>query len=108
MKSTMTASLGDSSRETGYYEYSSSTKSTPSASTSTNSDNMTVSPTETSLLEGLEGVNIQQFIGIADMRRAIKSRSRKLQAGDTNNQYLVFKPVTTDDLEKIDCERHTI
>jgi len=66
------------------------------------------SVTEALSLEGLEGVDIQQFIGTGDMKRAIKSRSKKLQAGSSSNQYLIFRPVTMDDLEKIDRERHTI
>ena len=59
-------------------------------------------------MEGLEGVDIQLFVGIPNMRKIVKSQSDKLQAGDSNQQYLVFKPVREDDLAKIDCARHNI
>jgi hypothetical protein len=47
----------------------------------------------------------QLFFGTNDMKRAIKSRYEKLQAGKSTDQYLVFQPVTEDDLEKIDNQR---
>jgi hypothetical protein len=50
----------------------------------------------------------QLFFGIDDMKRAIKSRYEKLQAGISTDQYLVFQPVTEDDLEKIDNQRRLI
>jgi hypothetical protein len=58
-------------------------------------------------LEGLEGVDIQQFVGITDLRKAVKLHSDKLQAG-ASDQYLVFKDVTTKDLTEIDRGRHSI
>jgi len=59
-------------------------------------------------MEGLEDVNIQPFVEIANMRKIVKSQSDKLQTGDSNQQYLVFRSVTEDDLAKIDCARHNI
>jgi hypothetical protein len=59
-------------------------------------------------MDGLEDVCIQQFIGISNLRKMVKSHAAKLQAGDSNQQYLVFQPVTQDDLTKIDRVRHTI
>jgi len=35
-------------------------------------------------MEGLEDVDIQLFVGIANMRKIVKSQSDKLQAGDSN------------------------
>ena len=73
--------------------------STSSASTSTTYKNTTVpaSPVEASPLEGLECVEIQQFVGIADMRKIVKARSDELKMGGSD-QYLIFQPVTSDDL----------
>jgi hypothetical protein len=66
---------------------------------------------ETSPMEGLEGledINIQPFVGIANMREIVKSQSDKLEKGDSHQQYLVFRPVTVDDLDKIDRARDSI
>ena len=79
----------------------------PSATTASNNTNMHISHSEPSPLEGLEGVTVQTFISIEDMRKAVNSRSKQLQAGATN-QYLVFRPVTTDALVEIDHQRHKI
>jgi hypothetical protein len=59
-------------------------------------------------MEGLEDVNIQPFDGIAKMQKIVQYQSDKLQAGDSNQQYLVFMSVTEDDLVKIDRARHSI
>jgi hypothetical protein len=63
---------------------------------------------EISPIEGLEDVNIRPFVGIPNMRKMIKSEYDRLQKGDTDQQYLVFKPVTVDDLTKIDRARGSI
>src|SRR5438045_9270240 len=94
----MISCFRDSSDEVGYYRRASGTTPTSSASN-------TAVP---SFLEGLEGVNIQQFIGIVDMRRAIKIRSNKLRAGASDDRCLIFCPFTTDGFAKIDRERHNI
>jgi hypothetical protein len=59
-------------------------------------------------LEGLEDLYIHRFVGTVNMRKAVKSQSDKLQAGDSNQQYLIFRPVTEDDLAKIDRARRSI
>jgi hypothetical protein len=59
-------------------------------------------------LEGLEDVNIQPFVGIANMREIVKSQFDKLEKDDSHQQYLVFRPVTVDDLDKIDRARDSI
>jgi hypothetical protein len=51
---------------------------------------------------------VQLFWGLADMRQTINSRHEKLETGISTDQYLVFRPVTEDDLEKIDNRRHLI
>jgi len=66
---------------------------------------------ETSPMEGLEGledINIQPFVGIANMRKIVKSQFDKLEKGDSHQNYLVFRPVTVDDLDKIDRARDSI
>jgi hypothetical protein len=42
------------------------------------------------------------------MRRIVKSQSDKLQKGDSEQQYLVFTPVSVDDLAEIDRARNKI
>jgi hypothetical protein len=70
--------------------------------------NIQPSPPETSPMEGLEGINIRPFVGISDMRRVVKLQSKKLQKGDSDQQYLIFTHVGVDDLAKIDCARNSI
>ena len=72
-----------------------------SATASTASENMTILVSSSELLEGLED-KYRLFSGIANMRKVVNSRIQDLQAGRTSDQYLVFKPVTTDDFDKID------
>ena len=59
-------------------------------------------------LEGLKDIDTQRFVGIENMRRIVKSQSDKLEKGDSHQQYLVFRPVTVDDLAKIDRARNSI
>jgi hypothetical protein len=42
------------------------------------------------------------------MQKAIDFQSQRLQEGVSNQQYLVFKPVTKADLAEIDCARNSI
>src|SRR2546423_549928 len=99
----MATCFGDSSHETGYRLSSPMSMS----SVLSGSETTVSTSTETSPLKGLENVKIQQFVGIADMRKIIDSQSDKLKAG-ASDQYLIFKPVTTKDLANIDRERHNI
>ena len=80
-----------------------STPTSTSASTAagTASEDMTIPISSSELLEGLED-KVQLFLGIANMRKVVNSRIQDLQDGKTTDQYLVFKPVTTDDRDKID------
>ena len=103
----MAICFGDSRGEVGCYRLS-SPMSISSASTSSKTTVSTSMETpETSPLKGLENVKIQQFVGIEDMRKIVESQSDKLRAG-ASEQYLIFQPVTTRDLAKIDRERHNI
>ena len=72
-----------------------------SAAASTASEDMTIPISSSKLLEGLED-KVRLFLGLTNMRRVANSRIQDLQAGKTTDQYLVFKPVTTDDFDKID------
>lgn len=72
-----------------------------SAAASTANEDMTIPMSSSELLEGLED-KVQLFLGIANMRKVVDSRIQDLQAGRTTDQYLVFKPVTTDNCDKID------
>ena len=42
------------------------------------------------------------------MRKLINSQSRRLQKGDSNQQYLIFAPVRAADLAKIDDVRSSV
>ena len=63
---------------------------------------------ESSLKEGLKDVPIHQYIGIPNLRRCVRAQSTELQAGRSNQQYLVFQGVTEYHLDKIDHERASI
>jgi hypothetical protein len=67
--------------------------------------NIELSPTETSPIEGLENITLRPFVGITDIRKAVKSQSEKLRKGDSNQQYLIFTRVRVNDLPKIDAAR---
>src|SRR4051794_37614217 len=106
----MATCFGDLSGDASCYRHYSpiSISSASASSEKTTSASVETSKTsETSPLKGLENVKIQQFVGVADMREIVDSQSDKLQAGALD-QYLVFHPVTTKDLTKIDRERHNI
>jgi hypothetical protein len=64
----------------------------------------TNTPTFSKALEGLEGVPVRTFITITNMRRVIDSYRDNLEASKAS-PYLIFRPVTTDDLLKIDRRR---
>jgi hypothetical protein len=51
---------------------------------------------------------IQRYPGIAGIRRAVNTLSEKLREGDTTDQYLVFRPVTVNELDKIDNRRYEV
>src|SRR2546423_10021409 len=57
-------------------------------------------------MEGLEDINIQPYIGIANMRKTVESQSHKSQTGDSEQQYLCS--LSPYDLVKIDRARHSI
>ena len=58
-------------------------------------------------LEGLENEQVQTFTTIKDVQTAVNSRQKQLEAGATN-QYVVFRPVTREDLIEIDRQRDKI
>lgn len=53
---------------------------------------------------GQEYTELHQFTGIANLRKVINA----LQQGISNQQYLCFRPVTEEDLAKIDNARDSI
>jgi len=59
-------------------------------------------------MEGLENVHVHQYTGIQDLKEHVKSQSEDLQAGLTNQQFLVFRDVTKRDLAKIDRQHSGI
>jgi hypothetical protein len=100
----MSTCFGDSGTESSGYTSIEMSKSLSSASNTTTS----TSPAEALPLERLEHVDMNQFIGIANIRKAIDLQSKRLQEGVSNQQYLVFRPVTEVDLAKIDSTRNSI
>src|SRR5947208_2979178 len=90
----MATCFGDSSGEAGCYRLSSPMSMSSASTSSKTTLSTSAETTETSPLRGLENIKIQQFAGIADMRKIVDSQSDKLQAG-ASDQYLIFQPVTT-------------
>jgi hypothetical protein len=82
---------------------SSSASTSPSASASSS----TTPITSSQLCEGLDG-KIQRYPGITGIRRALDAVYEKLEKGETTDQYLVFRPVTIDELDKIDNCRYEV
>ncbi|KAF2463840.1 uncharacterized protein BDR25DRAFT_161120, partial [Lindgomyces ingoldianus] len=48
------------------------------------------------------------YPGVAGIRRAVSTLWKKLQEGETTDQYLVFQPVTVNELDKIDNQRSEV
>ena len=88
---------------------SKSTSPSPSApaSPSASASSSTTPITSSQLCEGLGG-KIQRYPGIAGIRRAVNTLSKKLQEGETTDQYLVFRPVTVKERDEIDNRRYEI
>jgi hypothetical protein len=66
----------------------------------------TTMPTFSKALEGLEGVPVRTFTTIKNIQKAINSYEEKLQASKAS-PYLIFRPVTKDDLLKIERARES-
>jgi hypothetical protein len=98
----MSTCFGDLGTESSGYTPITMSKSLSSDTT------ISTSLAEALPLEGLEHIDISRFVGIAKMRKAIDLQSIRLQEGVSNQQYLVFQPVTEVDLAKMDRIRHTI
>src|SRR2546429_6398611 len=64
----------------------------------------TTMPTFSKASEGLEGVPVWIFKTIKGMQEAINSYEEKLEASEAS-PYMIFRPVTTDDLLKIERAR---
>jgi hypothetical protein len=96
----MATFIGDSSSE----RHTSITMS-KSASSSSATTAASLANADMSLLEGLDGVEIHLFTSITKMPKIIKSQRDKLQARESNQQYLVFNRVTQDTQDKIDNAR---
>src|SRR5271156_3060148 len=84
------------------------TTTTSSSTASSVSANMgptnTTTPTFSKTSEGLEGVPVWTFTTIKNMQEAINLYEEKLEASEAS-PYLIFRPVTTDDLLKIERAR---
>ena len=64
----------------------------------------TTMPTFSKASQGLEGVPVWTFTTIKNMQEAISSYGEKLEASEAS-PYRIFRPVTTDDLLKIERAR---
>lgn len=65
-------------------------------------------PAEDSALAGVMNSPLYVFRSIRQLQKIVTSCSNELQAGSTNQQYLVFLHVTNDQLSKIDHKRASI
>ncbi|KIX00327.1 uncharacterized protein Z518_10466 [Rhinocladiella mackenziei CBS 650.93] len=63
---------------------------------------------ETSPMEGLLEAPIHRFTGIRNLQKDVRSQSAELQAGRSNQQYLIFRGVTKRHLAEIDRKRASI
>src|SRR3982751_3929799 len=68
----------------------------------------TTSSVETSPWKELNGFENYIFLGIEDMQNVVKSQRDKFEKGDSNQQYLIFKHVSSDDLVKINDVRKSM
>jgi hypothetical protein len=108
----MTTYVGESSSDSRchFRPFTMSGPAITSASAQASDEAIDITPiTSSQLLEGLED-QIRKFSGISGLRSAVNTLSKHLyQATDpTKNQYLVFHPVTENDLAEIEDKRHTI
>jgi hypothetical protein len=81
----MATFVGDSSSERYTSIAISKSSSSSSAITATSLANA-----DRSHLEGLDGIEIHLFTSITKMQKIIKSQCDKLQAGESNQQFLVL------------------
>jgi hypothetical protein len=95
----MTNLFGDSSDE----RYTSIAMSKSSSSSSA-----TVATSVAQPLEGLDGVEIHLFTGITNLQKIVKFQADRLQAWESDQQYLIFSHVTEATLAEIDDKRHRI
>jgi len=94
----MTTYFGEFSSDTRYYLRPSTMSASAAAKASDEVISITPIPSS-ELLEGLDD-QILTFSSIAQLR-SVDTLSKQLYQGKTTNQYLVFQPVTEDDLAKI-------
>ena len=78
------------------------TASSIAMSRSPSSSSASASPAEVLALEGLRNVDICQLKDITQVLKAINLRADKLIAGESKQQYLIFRGVTQTDLAEID------
>ncbi|KAF2187565.1 hypothetical protein K469DRAFT_704469 [Zopfia rhizophila CBS 207.26] len=90
------------------YAYTTISRSSSSTGASRQASPAETSPAETSSIEGLQGVPIYQYTGVRDLQERVKSQSTELQAGRSNQQYLVFRSVTKGHLDMLDRKRASI
>jgi hypothetical protein len=72
------------------------------------SSSSTVATSNASPLEGLDGIEIHLFTGIANMQKIVKYLANRLQTGESYQQHLIFSHVTEDTLAEIDDKRSRI
>lgn len=100
------------SNDTSESASASPSASPPPSASSAPASSSTTPITSFQLLEGLDG-KIQRYRGIAGIQRAVNALSEKLRLGETTDgatmgQYLVFRPVTVDEFDKIDNQRDKV
>jgi hypothetical protein len=66
------------------------------------------SPPQTSLWEELKGIENHVFLSVEIMQDIVKSQRDKFENGSSDQQYLIFKYVSSGDFVKIDDARHKI
>jgi hypothetical protein len=88
--------------------YAPALTSKPSSETGVSKETL---PVEASFLDnsptvGLEGIYNHPYKGIRNLQNLVGKQADMLMAGRSNQQYLVFRGVTKDNLAKIDNARH--
>src|SRR4051812_17371698 len=68
----------------------------------------TTSSVETSPWKELKGFENYVFLGIEDLQNVVKSQRDKFEKGGSNQQYLIFKHVSSDDLVKVNNVRKSM
>jgi hypothetical protein len=104
-----TTTMATYSEGSSDYVYTSVPMSKSSSSSSSSSNTPTItSSVKTSPLQELKGFKDHLFLGIDGMQYVVKSQRDEFETGNSNQQYLIFKHVSPDDLVKIDGARKSM